>query len=50
MYDGHQVSLFTILPVVAKVTTNQIPTLYFLASTSRGGGGGGGGYIFIFNG
>ena len=41
MYGGHQVSLFTILAVVAKllkVTINQVPTLYFLASTMGGGG------------
>ena len=51
MYGGHQVSLFTILAVVAKllkVTTNQVPTLYFLVSTScLYGVGGGGAYFYI---
>ena len=49
MYGGHQVSLFTILPVVAKllkVTTNQVPTLYF--SILPGVNMGGGGYIYIY--
>ena len=32
MYGGHQISLFTILPVVAellKLTTNQVSTVHY---------------------